>query len=144
MEILETNHAVLTAYEVLRIVKQRQAGARTYNDGRDQDFFGNFSRVRDAREMIIPSLISHSPEGADEEGEDDLDERIPAFCEKIMSMNGKITILQLRNILSVRPRNTSELGCIFPTEEDWGIISSQADDIIDYVNEFFPVDNKNQ
>lgn len=141
MEIIETNHAVMTAYEVLQVVRTRRKQAKKYNDLRDKDYLFEFDRVQDARTLMIPSLVANSPDGTNEKGNDGYEVKIPEFCDRIQEMNGKVTPFQMRNILSVRPRNALELACIFPTEEEWGTISSQADEIIELVNEFFPYQN---
>ncbi|OHT04643.1 hypothetical protein TRFO_27780 [Tritrichomonas foetus] len=140
MEIVETNHAVMTAYEVLRVVKMRQKAAKPYRDSRDKEYLNDYNRIREAREHVIPSLLAHCPEGTLEDGNDGIDAKIPEFCERIQELNSKITPFQIRNILSVRPRNTCELACLFPTEEEWGTISAHSDMIIDLVNEIFPIE----
>ena len=144
MEIIETNHAIMTAYEVLQVVRTRRKEAKPYKDNRDKDYLTDFDRIQDARTMMIESLVGNSPDGTRRDGKDGYDVKIPEFCERIQEMNGRITPFQIRNILSVRPRNTLELGCIFPTEEEWGTISSQADQIVDLVNEFFPYESSTE
>ena len=144
MEIIETNHAIMTAYEVLQVVRTRRKEAIQYKDNRDKDYLFEYDRVQEARTLMIPSLIGNSPDGTKENGKDGYDEKIPEFCERIQEMNARITPFQIRNILSVRPRNTLELGCIFPTEEEWGTISSQADSIIELVNSFFPLESSTE
>lgn len=144
MEIIETNHAIMTAYEVLQVVRTRKKEAKVYKDLRDKDYLNEYDRIQDARSMMMLSLIGNSPDGTKENGKDGYDEKIPEFCDRISEMNSRITPFQIRNILSVRPRNTLELGCIFPTEEEWGTISSQSDTIIDLVNEFFPLESSTE
>lgn len=141
MEILETNHAVMTAYEVLQVVKTRRKQANRYKDARDHKYLGDFDRIQNARSFAIPSLVQNSPDGAKADENDGIGNKIPIFCNRILELNPRITPFQIRNILSVRPRNTIELGCIFPSEEEWSVISPQSDDIVSLVHEFFPLDN---
>jgi hypothetical protein len=41
MQIVEKGHAMLTPYEVLKIVKLREKEARPYKDSRDQEYLGD-------------------------------------------------------------------------------------------------------
>ena len=140
MEILETNNAVLTAYEVLKIVSARNKDARPYKDTRDRPYLNDYERITQARNMLIPTLMAHSPSGTVEDGEDNVASEIKSFCSDIQELNPHITPFQMRNLISVRPRNICELACLFPTEEEWGIISDQSEEIIDLINKRFPSD----
>lgn len=139
MEIIETGHAVLTAYEVLNIVKKRQLGCRPYKEGRDRELLGDFQRVNQARELMIPSLMAHSPEGTDERGKDKIANAIQEFCADVQDLCPALSLFQLRNILSVRPRNVSELACIFPSDEEWSAVASVSDEIVNLVKTRFPI-----
>lgn len=140
MEVLETGHAMMSAYEVLRVVKKRQKGARKYMDGRDKQYLGEHERVQRARDNLIPSLLAHAPEGTEEDGNDKIAEAIPRFCRDVQKLCPTITLFQLRNVLAVRPRNPSELACLFPTDDEWGEIAEVADDIVECVRQCFPLD----
>jgi hypothetical protein len=139
MEILEVDHAVLCPYEVLRLIKRRQKEARKYDDARDQELLKDYQRVRDAREMMIPALMAMSPEGTDEDGNDSIQEAITQFCRDLQELCPTLTSFQIRNVLAVRPRNHSELACLFPTPEEWGSISGDSEALIQLVNHHFPL-----
>ena len=138
MEIIETGHAVMTAYEVLKVVKKRQVGCRPYKEGRDQELLGDFQRVSQARDLMIPSLMSHSPEGTKENGKDNIAEAIQLFCAELQELAPTLTLFQIRNILAVRPRNVSELACIFPSDEEWSVVASVSDEVVNLVKTHFP------
>ena len=141
MEILETDHAVLTPYEVLQVVSQRLKYSRPYRTGRDQRYLSDddFHRVKVARENMIPSLVALSPEGTEEDGNDKMKEKIPKFCDELQNLEASITPFQMRNILCVRPRNLSELACIFPTQDEWGVVANVSEDIVALVEQYFPI-----
>lgn len=141
MEILQTDHAVMTPYEVLQVVTKRLRYSKPYRTGRDHEHLSddNFRRVKIARENMIPSLIALSPEGTEEDGNDKIGEKIPAFCDELHNLEPNITPFQMRNILCVRPRNLSELACIFPTQEEWGVVANVSEDIVSLVESYFPV-----
>ena len=144
MQILETDHAVLTAYEVLKIINARNKDARPYKDTRDRQYLSEYNRISQARMMMIPTLLAHSPDGTKEDEEDDVGSRIKDFCNEIQALNPQITPFQIRNLISVRPRNIFEMACLFPTEEEWGMISDQLDSIIELVNKHFPEQKINE
>jgi hypothetical protein len=156
MEILETGHAYLTAYEVLKIVKSREKAARfplgrpessggrrerptnPYDDARDRDLLGGHDRVQQAREQLVPSLLVHCPPGTRQDGDDAVGESISQFCTDLQKLSPDLTVFQIRNLLSVLPRNDSELACIFPTPEAWGTIAAHSEGILTLVNKCFP------
>lgn len=139
MEIIETGHAVMTAYEVLQVVKKRQVSCRPYKEARDQELLGDFQRISQARDLMIPSLMAHSPEGTDEKGKDKIADAIREFCAELQDLAPSLTLFQLRNILAVRPRNVSELACIFPSTEEWSAVAAVSDDIVNLVGSHFPL-----
>jgi hypothetical protein len=139
MEILETRHAMLTAYEVVKIIKRRERDARPYTDNRDQEHLGEYDRVKLARSQVLPSLLVHSPEGTSLDNSDTLGPSITQFCSDVMALCGELTLLQVWNLLSVRPRNDSELACLFPTPEEWSTISPYSDGVLDLVQQHFPI-----
>jgi len=140
MEILETDHAVMTAYEVLRLVKARQGAARRYHEGLDQAYLGGHARVEQARAMLLPSLMAHSPEGTDEDGDDKFGDVIPRFCAGLQDACPRLSPFQVRNVLAVRPRNISELARLFLTDSEWGEVSDASDRILELVESCFPLD----
>lgn len=138
MQILETEHAVLTAYEVLKIISARKKDAKPYKDTRDRKYLSEYNRISQAREMMIPTLLAHAPAGTKENEDDDVGGRIREFCNEVQALNPQILPFQIRNLISVRPRNIFEMACLFPTEDEWGTISDQVEDIIELVNKHFP------
>jgi hypothetical protein len=138
MEILETGHATLTAYEVLKIVKQRERDARPYKDSRDQEHLGDYERVRHARALLLPSLLAHSPEGTELDGPDAVGAAITQFCADVQGLCQDLAPFYIWNLLSVRPRNDFELACLFPTQEEWAKISPYSDELLELIERHFP------
>jgi hypothetical protein len=139
MEILEVGHATLTAYEVLKIVKRRESEAKPYKDPRDLEHLGDYQRVQAAREQLIPSLLILSPDGTEPDRDDTVGPAITQFCADLQTLCGDLTLFQIWNLLAVKPRNDSELACLFPTPEEWAIISPYSDGVLDLVHKHFPV-----
>jgi hypothetical protein len=138
MEILETGHATLTAYEVLKLVKRRDKDARPYKDARDHEYLGDYQRVQQARSQLLPSLMAHSPERTKLDRPDGVDLAITQFCAEMQELCAEISLFQIRNLLSVRPRNDSELACIFPTPEEWATIAPHSDAVLALIARQFP------
>ena len=139
MEVIETDHAYLTAYETLQIVKTRiaESNPKTKNDPRSKDIFGDLPRVYAAREMLLTSLQENSPEGSLES--DSYRSNIIDFTREIQEINSNISPDQIRSLIAIRPQNASELSTIFSTEETWSQVASECDTIFELIHKYlFP------
>ena len=83
MQVIETQHAFLTAYEVSKIVEKRLKHCRPYNDARDKKYLGDFKRVELTRKNLFISLNENSPQPLDDVPDDDVGQRIVKFVEEI-------------------------------------------------------------
>jgi hypothetical protein len=140
MEVLETGHAVLTAYEVLKIVKARQDASRPYKDVRDRDHLADHHRVQQARQNLLATLLRHSPEGTKEDGPDSIGDAISRFYADVSSAFPAISPPHIRNLVAIRPRSLIILGCLFPTPEQWGLVASHTDYFVEAIERYFPLD----
>lgn len=143
MEIIETQHAFLTPYEVYQVIKDRTNAAKPYKDGRDFELLGDYNRVYTARLRCVETLIANSPEGMiddfDNEEDDEIGNRIAEFSNEIAELLPKINPHQIRNLIAVRPKNNMELCSIFPTEDDWNMVADKCNEIFELVNRNFPI-----
>lgn len=138
MQVLETHHAYLTAYEVLQVVKKRRDAAHPYNDSRDAKYLGEYRRIARARDLLIPSLLAHSPPGTVENGEDDVGQRIAEFTQEIMHLVPEISPQQIRDIIAYQPKNELQLNAIFMKANEWEIIQYHVHPIFELIDKYFP------
>lgn len=138
MEIIETHHAILSAYEVLQVVKMRSNERNQFKDGRDIEVLGNGNRIKKARSMLMDSLLVHSPDDTAEQGNDNVGESIVNFSNSIQSLIEGITPLKIANLIAIRPTNPSELAAIFSTVEDWSMVADRTEELFELINICFP------
>ena len=141
MKVLESQHAYLTSYEVLQVIKLRKKFSKPYSDGRDVEYLGNFQRVDKARSLMYDSLLTHSPDGTSNDKQDNIGEKILQFSNSIQKLLPNINAHQIRSLIAIRPRNQCELASIFSTPEEWTIVAMNVDDILNLINNNFKILN---
>lgn len=139
MQVLETQHAYLTAYETLQIIKRRRADAGIYDDARDAKYLGQGQRVDIARAAMIPSLLDHCPDGTSEFQDDHrIAHQIVQFTNDIQNRIPNISPFKIRDLIANRPENEQQVTAIFSSNEDYAFIANHIDDVIELVQTYFP------
>ena len=96
--------------------------------------------VKKGIQKAVDAAVEYIKENSQKvNGKDDIAEAIQLFCGELQELAPTLTLFQIRNILAVRPRNVSELACIFPSDEEWSVVASVSDDVVNLVKTHFPV-----
>ncbi|EAY01972.1 hypothetical protein TVAG_431130 [Trichomonas vaginalis G3] len=144
MQVLETQHAYLTAYETLQVIKRRRADAVVYDDARDAKYLGQYQRVDIARASMIPSLLDHCPDGTSEFQDDHrIAHQILKFTEEIQNRIPNISPFKIRDLIANRPENEQQVTAIFSSNEDYAFIADHINDVIELVQTYFPPSHEN-
>ena len=138
MNVIETQHAFLTAYEVSKIVEKRLKHCRPYNDARDKKYLGDFKRVELTRKNLFISLNENSPQPLEGVPDDDVGERIAKFVEEIQELVQGISPNQIRDLIAYRPTNSAQINAIFSSQEEWNFIADYEQQVIELVNKWIP------
>ena len=138
MQVIETQHAFLTAYEVSKVVEKRLNAARPYNDSRDKKYLGEFKRVEMARKNLFISLNANAPEPLEDDPNDDVGKRIVKFVEEIQKVVPGISSNQIRDLIAYRPTNSAQINAVFSSQEEWDFIAEYEQEVIDLVNTWIP------
>ena len=138
MQVIETHHAYLTAYEVGKIVDKRLRAAKPYNDPRDKKYLSDFKRVEMARKNMFLSLDANCPEPLEGVEDDDIGMRIKNFVKEVQEVAPGISPEKIRDLIAYRPTIDAQIIAIFSDPDDWEFIQEYEEQVLELVKKWIP------